>query len=68
LETKSSLAESQQQYRVAYLKRLAPAFRNAARVRMLLSTPAWLRASLIGLVGTRPVARMIVRSTRARIS
>ncbi len=67
LRAKCSLAESQQQYRDAYFKKLAPAFRNAARLRILLSAPSWLRSGLIGLVGTRPVAGMIVRGTRARV-
>jgi menaquinone-9 beta-reductase len=61
-----SLAESAQRYRDRYFKLLAPAFRNAARVRMLLSAPGWLRSGLIAIAGTRPVARMIVRRTRAR--
>ncbi len=65
---KRSLAKSQQQYRTAYFKRFAPAFRNAARLRMLLSAPAWLSSKLIGLAGTRPVARMMVRGTRAQVS
>jgi flavin-dependent dehydrogenase len=68
LEARCSLAECREMYRAAYLKRLAPAFRNAARLRWLLSTPAWLRSLLIGFVGTRPVARMIVSRTRARTS
>jgi len=65
-EAKSSLADCQESYRAAYLKRLAPAFRNAARLRRLLAAPAWLRSLLIGFVGTRPVARLIVSRTRAR--
>jgi flavin-dependent dehydrogenase/ubiquinone/menaquinone biosynthesis C-methylase UbiE len=68
LRAKSSLTESQQQYRTAYFRRFAPAFRNAARLRMLLSAPAWLCSKLIRLAGTRPVARMIVQGTRARAS
>jgi flavin-dependent dehydrogenase len=68
LAGKRSLAESQQQYRAAYFKRFAPALRNAARLRMLLSAPAWLSSKLIGLAGTRPVARMMVRGTRAQVS
>jgi len=67
-DARCSLPECQEMYRAAYLKRLAPAFRNAARLRWLLSTPAWLRSLLIGFVGTRPVARMIVSRTRARTS
>jgi menaquinone-9 beta-reductase len=62
----STLTESQQEYRAAYLQRFAPAFRNAARLRALLSVPKWIRSRLIGLVGACPVANMIVRGTRAR--
>jgi flavin-dependent dehydrogenase len=63
-----TLEQSQQEYRNAYLQRFAPAFRNAARLRALLSIPTWIRSRLIGLVGTRPVANMIVRGTRAQTS
>lgn len=63
-----SMVEAQRQYTAAYFKRLAPAFRNSARLRRLLAAPAWLRSTLVGLAGTGPVARMIVRGTRARTS
>jgi flavin-dependent dehydrogenase len=63
---KTSIAEAQAQYADAYHKRLAPAFRNSARVRRLLAAPVWLRSMLMALAGTRPVARMIVRRTRVR--
>lgn len=65
---KRSLAESHQQYRVAYSKRFVPALRNAARLRLLLAAPSWVRSGLLGLVKTRPIAGMIVRGTRARAS
>jgi len=63
-----SMVEAQRQYTAAYFKRLAPAFRSSARLRRLLAAPAWLRSILVGLAGTGPVARMIVRGTRARTS
>lgn len=66
LQGRVSLDRAQQVYHDAYFKRLAPAFRNSARLRKLLAAPAWLRSTLVGIVGTRPVARMIVRGTRAR--
>jgi flavin-dependent dehydrogenase len=66
LEARCSWDEAHQQYRAAYMKQLAPAFRNAARIRMLLSAPSWVRAGLAHLVGTCPVARLIVLRTRAR--
>ena len=68
LQAKCSLADSRQQYRTTYFKRFAPAFRNAARLRMLLSAPTWLSSKLIKLAGTRPVARMIVQVTRAQVT
>jgi menaquinone-9 beta-reductase len=62
-----SLDESHQRYKAAYSRRFLPAFRNAARLRRVLSLPTWLRWGVLGLVGTRPIARMIVRGTRARL-
>jgi flavin-dependent dehydrogenase len=66
LRDKSSLAESHRRYKAAYIARFAPAFRNAARLRAVLSLPAWLRTGLLGLIGTRPIAATIVRGTRAK--
>jgi len=66
LQARFSWNESHRQYRAAYLKRLAPAFRNAARLRMLLAAPSWLRAGLVHLAGTRPISNLIVRRTRAK--
>jgi flavin-dependent dehydrogenase len=58
--------DSHRQYRSAYLRRLAPAFRTAGALRMLLSAPSWLSSALIGLAATRPISRLLVRATRAR--
>ena len=66
LQGKVALEQAQQQYTATYSKRLAPAFRNSARLRKLLAAPLWFRSMLLGLVGTRPVGRIIVRGTRAR--
>jgi menaquinone-9 beta-reductase len=66
LRDKCSLAEAHRRYKAAYFRRFAPAFRNAARLRTVLSLPAWLRTRLLGLVGTRPIAATIVRGTRAK--
>lgn len=63
---KSSLQQTRQQYRKAYFQQFAPAFRNAARVRMMLSTPPLIRSLLVSLVGIRPFAKVIVRSTRVK--
>ena len=67
LAGKLSLEESQSRYRTVYVERFAPAFRNAARLRALLAVPRWLRSRLVGLVRARPVAKLIVRRTRAQV-
>jgi menaquinone-9 beta-reductase len=66
LQAQCSWDESHQQYRAAYFKRLAPAFRSAARVRFLLGTPGWIRSALAPLARTKPISRLIVSRTRAR--
>ena len=66
LQGKVALDQAQQQYAQTYSKRLAPAFRNSARLRKLLAAPVWVRSMLLGVLGTCPVARMIVRGTRVR--
>lgn len=63
---RASLAEAHQRYGSTYQKRLAPAFRNAARLRRLISAPAWLRSGAMALAGTRLFGSLLVRSTRAR--
>jgi menaquinone-9 beta-reductase len=63
---KTSLREVQQRYGARYRKQLAPALRNAARLRRLLSAPAWLRSGVMGIAGSRAVGQMLVRSTRAK--
>jgi len=66
LQGQVALDQAQKQYAETYFKRLAPAFRNSARLRKLLATPVWVRSMLLGVLGTCPVARMIVRGTRVR--
>lgn len=61
-----SLEEAGQKYRAAYLKRFSPAFRNAARVRMMLTAPAPIRSVLVSLAGMGPLARALVKGTRVR--
>lgn len=63
---KSSLREVQQRYGARYCKQLAPALRNAARLRRLLSAPAWLRSGVMGIAGSRAVGQLLVRTTRAK--
>jgi menaquinone-9 beta-reductase len=59
-----SLEQAHRQYHGSYTKRLIPAFRNAARVRMFLSAPPFLRSMLLSLAGMRPFSRALVRGTR----
>jgi flavin-dependent dehydrogenase len=66
LHQNASLIQAHQAYRTAYFRQLAPALRNASRIRKLLSAPAWLRAGVITLAGNQLIGRMIVRQTRAR--
>jgi len=63
-QSRGSLEQARRQYHSAYMKQLAPAFRNAARVRMALSAPAFIRSMLISLAARRPFAKALVRSTR----
>jgi flavin-dependent dehydrogenase len=61
-----SLQQAQKQYATEYKRRFTAAFRNAARVRMVLSAPAVVRSSLLRVAAWKPIARTIVRSTRIR--
>ncbi|HZD93475.1 MAG TPA: hypothetical protein VE133_04425, partial [Candidatus Sulfotelmatobacter sp.] len=63
---KYSLQEAHQRYRIAYSRRFAPAFRNAARLRSALAAPRWLRSAVLSIAGLPGVGRMLVRGTRAR--
>jgi geranylgeranyl reductase family protein len=67
LNNECSLERAQRDYHTSYMKTLAPAFRNAARVRMALSAPEFLQSLFIRLAGAKPFARTLVRSTRARV-
>jgi flavin-dependent dehydrogenase len=63
----SSLSDAHERYRSSYQRRLAPALRNAARLRRLLSAPVWLRSPLMAVAGTRLAGTLLVRSTRASV-
>lgn len=67
LQGKCILSDACAEYRAAYFKYLAPALRNAARLRKVLAAPAWLRAGLLGLAGRRTFGALLVRGTRARV-
>ncbi|HET9183121.1 MAG TPA: FAD-dependent oxidoreductase [Candidatus Angelobacter sp.] len=62
-----SLAETHERYGTAYRKRLVPALRNAGRLRLLLSAPAWLQSGAMALARTSVLGGLLVRSTRARL-
>lgn len=66
VQGKCSLEQAQQQYHSRYFRQLAPAFRNAARVRKVLSAPPFLRSILLSIAATKPFARTLVRSTRVQ--
>jgi flavin-dependent dehydrogenase len=66
LTGKISLSEAHSEYRRLYQKRFASAFRNAQRMRMVLSAPEWLRSAAMSFAKMKPVTRTLVRSTRAK--
>jgi flavin-dependent dehydrogenase len=61
-----TLEDAQAQYRGAYKKRFAPAFRNAARLRNALAAPRWVRKAALTMAGIPGVGRMLIHGTRAR--
>jgi flavin-dependent dehydrogenase len=61
-----SLEQAHRQYRAAYRKRFAPAFRNAARLRAVLAAPKWVRSAAWAFAAVPGVGKMLVRGTRAR--
>jgi flavin-dependent dehydrogenase len=63
-----SLTHARERYAMEYHRLLAPTFRNAARVRMALAAPSFIRSMLLSLAATKPIARALVSSTRAKHS
>jgi flavin-dependent dehydrogenase len=63
---KCSLEQAHQQYHARYVEQLAPAFRNAARVRRLLSAPSFIRSLLLSIAGTKPFSKAIMRRIRVK--
>ncbi|HEX2331014.1 MAG TPA: NAD(P)/FAD-dependent oxidoreductase [Candidatus Angelobacter sp.] len=53
-------------YRKRYLKKLAPALRNAGRLRRLLAAPEWVQSGLLAIAGPNRLGRMMVNATRAK--
>jgi flavin-dependent dehydrogenase len=66
LQGHCSLLKTQQQYKAAYRKRFAFAFRNAARLRNALAAPKWIRSAAFAFADMPGVGKMLVRGTRAR--
>ncbi|HWX55238.1 MAG TPA: FAD-dependent oxidoreductase [Verrucomicrobiae bacterium] len=62
----TSLGEAHRSYRDSYMKRFGPVYRNAARIRVALAAPVFIRSILLRLASTRPVAGVLVQSTRAQ--
>lgn len=65
---KCSLQQAGQNYHTAYVNQFASGFRNAARIRMLLSTPTPIRSLLVRLAALKPFARALVNGTRTQPS
>jgi menaquinone-9 beta-reductase len=61
-----SLRQAHQRYQVAYRKRFASAFRNAARLRNALAAPRWIRSAAFTFAGIPGVGELLVRGTRAK--
>jgi flavin-dependent dehydrogenase len=57
-----ALADYDEQYRRSFL----PAFRNAARLRRIVSLPAAITAPAVALARTFSAGELLVRVTRAR--
>lgn len=64
LQGKSSWESAKERYGAAYHKQFAPAFRNAARVRKVLTAPPLVQSVLLSLAGIGPLSRALVRRTR----
>ena len=63
---KDSWEVAKQRYDSEYRKAFGPAFRNAARVRKVLTAPPLIQSLLLSLAAIRPFSRALV--TRTRIS
>ena len=63
---KATLNEVHHEYASLYQQRFAGAFRNARRMRRILSSPEWVRSTMLGIAGLKPVASALVSSTRAK--
>ncbi|HEY6253372.1 MAG TPA: NAD(P)/FAD-dependent oxidoreductase [Candidatus Angelobacter sp.] len=63
---KSSWESVKQQYGTTYRKQFGSAFRNAARVRKVLTARPLVQSMLLNLAGIGPFSRALVRSTRIR--
>lgn len=59
-----SLPQAYAEFRSRYHARFRPVFRNAARIRLALRAPSWLRSVGMRIAATRTVASILVRSTR----
>ncbi len=64
-EGKCSLTRATQVYRAAYMRRLAPVFRNSSRLRRMLGLPGLVRKPALSLLQRSPaLTRQLVRMTR----
>lgn len=63
---KATLGQVHREYARLYQKRFTAAFHNARRMRTILSGPEWVRSTLLGVAGWKPIARALVSSTRPK--
>lgn len=64
LQGKNSWESAKERYGAAYHKQFAPAFRNAARVRKILTAPPLIQSMLLSLAEIGPLSRALVKRTR----
>ena len=67
LRGRSSLAAAVSDYSQQYANQLLPAFRNARRLRRVISSPS-MRNIAMGLFGIPAISQLALRSTRARVA
>jgi flavin-dependent dehydrogenase len=65
---RESLSQAALRYQKEYERTLLPAFRAARRIRWLFRLPVALHPAAIKVLRTGPVARYLVRKTRAAVS
>ena len=65
---RATLQQASLQYQKEYERALLPAFRAARRIRWLFRLPKALHPAAIRVLRARPIARYLVRKTRAAVA